>query len=366
MKSVLHYKTNFLNSSETFIHRLISNHKRYRPAALCYRELHFTDHVQVFEAPRAGIRKWINLAAFRLNLSLPYYERIIREQKPDVVHAHFGYDGYKLLQICDKLNIPLVISFYGSDVSRLPDELFWKKRYRRMAKSRARFIAASDFMKDQLIDLGFPDSKIYLARFGLDLSKLSFKEVNPPTNRWMMVGRLVEKKGFEIALRAAKILADESEDFTLTIFGDGPLMPKLRTVQKELKLETRVCFKGFKPIDSILAAHKTHGLFIAPSITANDGDMEGLPNTILEAMAVGTPVVSTNHAAIPEVIEHAKTGFLTAERDINELAATLRKILQGSYPLESIRNNARKTIENLHNVQKMVSDVENIYDKISS
>lgn len=365
MKSVLHYKTNFLNPSETFIHRLISNYKRYKPKALCYKKLHFTDHIQVFDAPKSGIDKWINKTAFHLNLSLPFYERIIKEQKPDLIHAHFGYDGYKLLKITENLNVPLVVSFYGSDVSRLPDELFWKKRYKRMAASGARFIAASEFMKDQLINLGFPGSKIAIARFGMDLSKLSFKEINPPGNRWMMAGRMVEKKGFEIALRAAKVLADEAQDFTITIFGDGPLMPKLKNLNRELNLQSHVFFEGFKPVQSILAAHKTHGLFIAPSVTAFDGDMEGLPNTILEAMALGTPVVSTRHAAIPEVIEHTKTGFLTHERDIDELASTLRKILHGRYELDTIRQNARNTIEDLHDVQKMVPDVESIYDRVT-
>jgi glycosyltransferase involved in cell wall biosynthesis len=364
MKTVLHYKTNFLNSSETFIHRLISNHKKYTPSALCYKKLQFADGLPVFEVPQSGIKKWVNTTAFHLNFSLPFYERTIKELKPDVVHAHFGYDGYKLLHLCEKLDVPLVISFYGSDVSRLPHELFWKNRYRRMANSSARFIAASEYMENQLINLGFPASKIGIVRFGMDLSKLTFKETNPASNRWMMAGRLVEKKGFEYALRAAKILADEGEEFNITIFGDGPLMPKLKALKNELKLGKQLRFEGFQPIQSILAAHKTHGLFIAPSVTASDGDMEGLPNTILEAMALGTPVISTKHAAIPEVIEHAQTGFLTKERDVNQLAKTLRDILHGRYALDSIRQNGRNTVEKLHNVQKMVSDVEHIYSQV--
>ena len=204
MKTVLHYKTNFLNASETFIHRLISNHKNYTPSALCLNKRQFSEDIEVFEVPKAGLDKWVNQAAFHLNLSLPFYKRIVKQKKPNVVHAHFGYDGYKLLGICEKLDIPLIISFYGSDVSRLPDELFWKTRYRRMAKSRTRFVAASEFMKNQLIDLGFPPSKIDVVRFGLDLANLNKKRTNPPRNHWMMVGRLVEKKGFDVALKACE------------------------------------------------------------------------------------------------------------------------------------------------------------------
>lgn len=314
--------------------------------------------------PKAGLDKWINQAAFHLNFSLPFYERIINQNNPDVVHAHFGYDGYKLLGICEKLNIPLVISFYGSDVSRLPGEFFWRTRYHRMANSRARFVAASDFMKNQLIDLGFPSTKIDIVRFGLDLSNLNMKKNEPPNNDWMMVGRLVEKKGFEFALRAAKIVAENGEDFTLSIYGNGPLLPKLKALRKKLQLESRVHFKGFQPIEAILDAHNKHGLLIAPSVTAKDGDMEGLPNTILEAMALGTPVISTTHAAIPEVLEHSKTGFLTKEKDVDHLAKILQNILHGRYSLGSIRCQARKTIEEHHSVQKMVRDIEKVYDRM--
>lgn len=310
------------------------------------------------------MNKWINLSAFHLNLSLPFYERVIKQKRPDVVHAHFGYDGYKLLGLCKKYDIPLLISFYGSDVSRLPDELFWKTRYQRMAKSRARFIAASEFMKSQLIDLGFPSSKIDVVRFGLDLSKLSVKKSAASPQNWMMAGRLVEKKGFDIALQAAKRVTDVNNNYKLTIFGDGPQMQQLKELRKNLGLINHVDFSGFQPIEKIMEAHNSHGLFIAPSHTAKDGDMEGLPNTILESMARGTPVVSTRHAAIPEVIEHGKTGFLTEERNIKQLAAILSEILNGHFNLNSIQSNARKTIENLHDVDTMVNNIENIYDQV--
>jgi glycosyltransferase involved in cell wall biosynthesis len=365
MKTVLHYKTNFLNPSETFIHRLISNHISYSPSALCLRKLQFTDNVEVHEVPKSGVSKWVNHTAFHLNFALPFFERIIKQKKPDVVHAHFGYDGYKLLGICEKYDIPLVISFYGSDVSRLPGELFWKSRFQKMAKSQARIVAASEYMKNQLTDLGFPVSNIDVVRFGLDLKKLSFKKSNSSIDKWMMVGRLVEKKGFATALKAAKIVAEKMPDFTLDIYGDGPQLANLRNLQDKLGLEKQVCFNGFQPIEKIVGSHLAHGLFIAPSETARDGDMEGLPNTILESMAIGTPVVSTRHAAIPEVIKHGKSGFLVDENSPKQLAEVLLDILSGRFNITNIRQQARKTIEHLHDVQIMANDIEKVYDRAS-
>lgn len=364
MRTVLHYKTNFLNPSETFIHRLISNHVRYKPVALCYNKKSYTDYLNVLEAPKTGFNSLINMLAFHANLSLPFYKSAIKSLKPDIIHAHFGYDGYKLLRIARNSYIPLVISFYGSDVSRLPSEFGWKSRYRTMAVSGAFFIAASDFMKQQLINLGFPEDQIRIIRFGLDTDKLSFKKVNPGTNRFMMVGRFVEKKGFSYAIRAAQILKKQGHDFTIDIYGDGPLKPHLKTLTNQLGLSETIHFQGYQLIDNIIEAHNHHALLIAPSITASDGDMEGLPNTILEAMVKGTPVLATKHAAIPEVISHNNTGFLVDEKKPEAIASVLSDVINKKYDLNALRNRARSLVERDYSVTSMVNQTERLYDQI--
>lgn len=364
MRKVLHYKTNFLNNSETFIQRLISHHKRYEPAALCYRKREFTESITVYEPPGSGIKKIINTAAFHLNLSLPYFSKIIKKTAPDVLHAHFGFDGYKLLKISASKRIPLIVSFYGSDVSRLPGEFGWKKRYNKLAAGGAHFISASDFMKKQLTELGFAEEKISVVPFGLDLNKLTFEERKLNPSKIMMAGRLVEKKGFEFALRSVAILQKKGLKPTVSVYGDGPLMIPLKKLAAELEIHDRVSFYGFQPVEVVLEAHKNHGLFLAPSVTASDGDMEGLPNTILEAMAKGTPVIATKHAAIPEAIIHQKSGFLVEERDAEGLADCIEKIVKEKTDLFEIAKKARSVVENKFRIDRMVEDVEMVYDRI--
>ncbi|MDZ7682588.1 MAG: hypothetical protein U5J63_12980 [Fodinibius sp.] len=115
---VLHYKTNFLNRSETFIDRLVRNHERYRPVAMCLDKRHYTDNLELYEQPKRGIPGIINSICFHLNWTLPFYRKVITKEEPDIIHAHFGFDGYRMYGIAQKTNTPLVVSFYGSDSSR--------------------------------------------------------------------------------------------------------------------------------------------------------------------------------------------------------------------------------------------------------
>lgn len=362
MKQVLHYKTNFLNPSETFIHRLINNHHTFDPSALCYQKKAFTDSIPVYEVPKNGAQRLANTIAFHLNLSLPFYNHILQMHRPDIIHSHFGYDGMKMAKPALKYSIPHVISFYGSDVSRLPKEFGWKRRYRKLADMADQFIAASDHMKTRLIQLGFPEHKISVVRFGLDTDQIAFRNNYTLTPNLMMVGRMVEKKGFEYAIRAVAKVIEAGNNLKLDLYGDGPLKPGLQKLAKDLKTGDAIRFNGYLPIDEVITQYSQHSILLAPSVTASDGDMEGLPNTILEAMAAGTPVVATKHAAIPEAVVHTQTGFLVEERDTSALADTLTRIFDNHFNLNKIRLYARAKIEQEYSVKNMVSRMEKIYE----
>lgn len=365
MRSVLHYKTKYLNKSETFIDRLVRNHQEYEPSILCYYAKSFTDALPVYESPQKGIARLTNMAAFHLNLPLPYYTSTIRQVQPDIIHAHFGYDAYKLISPAQKNNVPMVVSFYGSDVSRLPNEFGWEKRYKILADSNSYFIAATKFMKRQLIDLGFPKNKLSIVSFGINLSEFPFRETYKPNNQIMMIGRMVEKKGFEYAIQAVAELQKRDKQIILNLFGDGPLRDDLERLTQKLKLNGQVHFHGYTPISEIIEKLDEHAILLAPSVTAEDGDKEGLPNTILEGMAKGIPVIATDHAAIPEVIQNGKTGFLTEERNVEQISDKITHIMQGADNIDEIRYAARNYIEENHSVKKMVNNVESIYKSLS-
>jgi len=364
LQKVLHYKTNFLNPSETFIVRLVQNHVRYKPVALCYRERAFTEKLELYAVPKNGLESWINTAVFHANMSLPFYDKTLKNIQPAIIHAHFGYDAYKLTGLANKHKIPLITSFYGSDVSRLPSEFGWKRRYKKLAALGDHFIAATDFMKSQLTALGFPRNHISVVRFGLDLKKFKYHENSPAPQKIMMVGRMVEKKGFKYAIEALSNLCKIGMNPELNIYGYGPLEQSLKKYSEQLGISHSVHFHGYQPIEKIMEALNQHNIMLVPSTTASDGDMEGLPNTILEAMAKGTVVVASKHAAIPEAVIDQETGFLFDEKDIDGLTETLKLIIEGEYNLNNIRRNALALVEKQYSVTRMVEEVENIYDTI--
>ncbi len=361
---VLHYKSNFLNYSETFIHRIIANHKEYDPVGMCIKKRKFSTHFPVFEKPKYGVHGLINTVYFHLNGCLPFYNKTIQRIKPDVIHAHFGYDGYRMIKPSLKNNIPLIVSFYGSDVTRLPNELDWKRRYKKLAKHGDSFIAASNRMKRQLIELGFPKQKIVIVPYGLDLDFFSFDKSTNKNGSLMMVGRMVEKKGFRYALEAIKFLSDTGVSVHLDLYGKGPLEKRLKKMARNFDVEDKVTFHGYVPIEQVKNEHKNHSVLLAPSVTAADGDEEGLPNTILEAMASGTLVVAADHAAICEVLSHNKTGKVVPERNARAIADSVQNILSNGNHTEEIKQNARAIIEKDFEVTNVVEQIENLYTKV--
>lgn len=362
---VLHYKSNFLNRSETFIDRLIRNHNRFEPVAMCIEKKHFTDHLPVFQQPQNGIPKLVNTICFHLNLSLPFYRKVIEDQAPDIIHAHFGYDGWRMYRVAQKTDTPLVVSFYGSDVSRLPTEFGWTRRYRKLAQHGQKFVAASELMKYQLVELGFPKEKIEVIRFGIDIEKFCFKNGYNAENRLMMVGRMVEKKGFKYALQTVYLLKNkEHRTVYLDLYGDGPLKETLKKQSRELGIADQVQFHGYVSNKKVRDELQQHSILLAPSVTASDDDKEGLPNTVLEAMASGVPVVGSDHAAIPEAVHHQETGFLVPEKEPRAMASSVIEILDRNLDVEKIRHNARTLIEEQYSVKRLVKDTEDLYSQI--
>ncbi len=361
---VLHYKSNFLNPTETFIWRVITNHKTFEPIGMCIQPRSFTEGLKVYAKPQDGIANLLNTFCFHLNLSLPFYSKTVRKVKPVIIHAHFGFDGYRMINVAKKTNTPLVVSFYGSDVSRLPDEFDWKRRYSKLAKAGSAFIAATQHMKQRLIGLGFPSKKMHVIPFGLDLEKFNFKfnQLNSP--KLMMVGRMVEKKGFKFAIEAVKKLNENGYSFTLNLYGDGDLRKYLERKAKDLGIKGLVHFHGSVSNEKVLKEHLNHNILLAPSHTADDGDEEGLPNTILEAMASGTLVITTDHAAISEVIKDKVNGLIVEQENANALANAIAYAQSKDCDTKKMRIEARQVIESRFKIQDVVAQIESLYKNV--
>jgi glycosyltransferase involved in cell wall biosynthesis len=330
---------------------------------MCIEKKHFADHLPVFQQPQEGISNLINTICFHLNLSLPFYRKVIQKEHPDIIHAHFGFDGYRMFGVANETNTPLVVSFHGSDVSKLPTEFDWKRRYKKLAANAQAFTAISELMKSELIELGFPSEQITVIRTGVDVHKFAFKEKFEPDKNIMMAGRMVEKKGFKYALQAIHILKNNGRPVNIDFYGDGPLRGDLEEQAANLDIENQVQFHRYVPKKRIRRELQKHSVMLAPSITASNGDKEGLPVTILEAMASGVPVIASDHSAIPEAIHHRETGLLIPEGKSEAIATALAQLLDREIAVNEIRENARKLIEKKHAIKHVVEATEELYTK---
>ena len=248
----------------------------------------------------------------------------------DVVHAHFGANGRKaaLLSEIGLLAGPLVTAFHGADVSLYPRQR-GADVYAPLFRSGALFLPISARWNDQLVALGCPRDKIVVHRMGVDTRRF----VPPAAGgklgrslRLVTVARLVEKKGIEYALRALAMLRRSGHDVEYAVAGGGPLRPALEALARELALGAAVRWHGPLGHDQLPQLLAESDVFVAPSVTAEDGDEEGIPVSIMEGMAAGLPVVATDHSAIPELVEDGVSGWLVAERDPEALADRLARL----------------------------------------
>ena len=210
----------------------------------------------------------------------------------------------------------------------------------------------SNLWAGRLQMMGCPPEKIAVSRMGIDMTRFTPREVKAPAAplEILSVARLTEKKGLHVAIEACRQLKEQGMAFRYRILGIGPWERRLRTLIEQYQLDDVIEMSGFKPSHQVKEMLERADVFLLPSITGTDGDMEGIPVALMEAMAVGIPVVSTVHSGIPELVESGKTGWLVPENDAQALAERLAALTHiDSGELKPIVLRAREKIESEFN-----------------
>src|SRR6266536_699230 len=192
-------------------------------------------------------------------------------------------------------------------------------------------LVRSESLRRAVIDLGCDEKKIEIQRTGIPLEEFPFCERNfvaaATEWRFLEAGRLIEKKGLPVTLRAFAVFLGRHPNANLTIAGEGPLLSQLQSLARDLNIDGRVSFTGFISQEQLRKIYYASHIFLHPSQTGHDGNQEGIPNSMLEAMASGLPVFATRHGGIPEAIENGVSGVLVPERDHEALT---RAFLDGT------------------------------------
>lgn len=267
----------------------------------------------------------------------------------DIFLVHFGYAG----ALANKLRELGILKgkqatvFHGADISRrhILDE--HKQDYRNLFQQSELMLPISHLWQNKLIEMGYPPEKIHVTRMGIEPEKFNFqpRDAFHTPLRIVSVARLTEKKGLDVAVKASAILKQRGGRFQYTIIGNGDQDRMMRDFIAREEMDDCVTMPGFKPQEEIRQALNQADIFLLPSKTAADGDMEGIPVALMEAMAVGLPVVSTFHSGIPELIENDVSGWLVKEDDAEALAETLLKLSEGAVDVAPVVAAARQKVE---------------------
>jgi colanic acid/amylovoran biosynthesis glycosyltransferase len=270
----------------------------------------------------------------------------LRALKPRLVHAHFGRGGALALPLVRALGVPLVVHFHGGDATKdkhyrrglLPT--IYQQRLTELQREAALIICVSDFIRDRLLARGFPPEKLFVHRYGVEIEAAPVKVPTEPDGPYLLfAGRFVEKKGIGVLLDAMRMLETEGRDIRLLLVGDGSAAGELRQAAAALK---HVSFLGWLPNPKLRGLMRGALAVCVPSLEAADGDAEGLPNVVLEAMAEGAPVIASRHAGIGEAVEDSRTGLLVPPGDASALAAALRQLIDAPGAARAMGDNARQ------------------------
>jgi colanic acid/amylovoran biosynthesis glycosyltransferase len=283
--------------------------------------------------------------------------RFLPTRPYDICYCAFGMDAPHALRLrrLGVLGGELVVAFRGADTTKYVARR-GPRVYARTFRQARLLLPVCDFLARRLLDLGAPPERVVVHRTGIDLRRWPYREREPAGDgrlRLVTVGRLVEKKGVEHVLRAMRILLDRGVDVEYGILGDGPRRERLAALAAELGLKDRVTLHGRHGQEAVRDELERSDVLVAASVTAADGDEEGIPNVLKEAMALGLPVVGTRHAGIPELIEDDVSGFLVPERDEASLADALQRLARDPGRWAAMGRAGRATIEREYDIHRL-------------
>ncbi|MBK0400380.1 glycosyltransferase [Limibaculum sp. M0105] len=250
----------------------------------------------------------------------------LRAHGATALMAEYGMNGALLSASARAADVPLFVHFHGFDASVVPRLPLWKRRYRRLFDDAAGVFAPSEFIAEILIGLGCPEAKVNVVPCGIDADR--FTPSRPIPGRVVAVGRLVAKKAPHLTIEAFGRVAGRFPHARLDVIGAGPLAQRCRSVIAKYDLGERVRLHGRQSHEFVASLMREASVFAQHSVTSMFGDVEGLPVSVLEAMASSLPVVATRHSGIAEAVLDGETGILVEERDVGAMAMALAAMLE--------------------------------------
>jgi glycosyltransferase involved in cell wall biosynthesis len=378
-KTVLVVRSELLAYSETFVKEQALAYTAWKPVfvglkripGLPVEDLNIRLLPSTTSLPGRAYRKLLR----SLRIPPPGIRRRLLPESASLIHVHFGTDAVDHWDWIRSFNVPIVVTLHGYDINihkqwwQLPAQSPSRRRYpRRLLKMasdpRVHFVAVSRAIAERAIEWGIAPERISVRYIGVDISR--FKPAGLPIERRvprvLFVGRLVEKKGVEYLVQAFARVKAQLPDAELVVAGDGRLRAKLEVLASQLNLS--VSFLGSLSSQQIRDEMQQARVLCSPSVTAENGDAEGLPIVILEAQACGLPVVTSARGGTHEGIIDGVTGFAVKEKDVAALSNRLLLLLENAQMAASMGRAGRRNIEEKFDLRSCTGSLERLYDTL--
>jgi glycosyltransferase involved in cell wall biosynthesis len=289
---------------------------------------------------------------------------MLANEHPSLFHAHFGPDACEVISLARALDVPLVVSLHGYDITNTDRSLprLYLRRLRGLKTIGARFICVSNFIREQALAKGFPAEKTIVHYTGIDTDFFRAEPSTPRCPMVLFVGRLVPMKGCEYLIRAMTHVQAAMPEAKLVVIGHGPLRKKL-----EQQASTSLCnfeFLGAQSPSVVREWMNRATVFSTPSIVAESGEAEGFGMVFAEAQAMGLPIAGFATTCVPEVVAQDQSGFLVPERDWEALAAKVLVLLQDKSLWNQFSQAGRIRVTKMFNIRRQTPLLEDIYEGV--
>jgi colanic acid/amylovoran biosynthesis glycosyltransferase len=373
---VASYCTTFLKPEMRHIYRQVTGLRRYRTFVMTRErqeedEFPFAD-IEIIPRARKNFVKRFYLKYVR-RLPAVYYRgelqvllKMLKRRPADLMHVYFGHTGVHLLPFIQEWEKPCVVSFHGMDIQPRPEQESYDAQMRELLQTVPLALARSKSLMAGLERLGCPPEKLRLNRTGIPLEQFPFQQRPMPADgswRFVQACRLIAKKGLATAIRAFAKFHAKHPRAKFRIAGDGPLKADLEALIAKLGLGEAVELRGFLAQAELAALYARSHLFLHPSEMPPDQNQEGVPNSMLEAMATGLPVLATTHGGIPEAVTHERTGLLVPERDESALFQAMCQMTEETDRLYILGEAASRAVREEFEQEKQIEKLESYYDE---
>jgi len=352
-EDILHDKYrnfNFVNRSFYF------NKNSLKTLSLLEHGLRYLVHPPLIQNPMSKLRCVAVTSQFM---------EVAQKLNINLFHAHFASESAVIaMYLSENLKIPFTFTAHAWDLYSGTNTALWpvkRQLLRKLCKEAAGIVSISNYNRDFLIRIGVDQAKINVIHCGIDPNEFQRTTPYRASKHILCVARLVEKKGIRYLIEAMHHLRKKHPDIRLTIVGTGPEGKNLKKLADSLRGKDRIRFLGNIPDNELISLYEKSSIFVLPCIVAEDGDRDGIPVALMEAMSMELPVISTPISGIPELIEDGENGLLVEPKNPVALAEAIEQLLGKPEACKRLGEQGRKTILEQFNIKKNVLSLKKFF-----